>query len=309
MIGLAIIVVLTLVAIMANWIAPGNPLALDSPPLRPPSGSYPFGTDNLGRNLYVAVVQGTRTSLIVVFWTLLISTLIGLPVGILIGYRKGLLSEALYRLTELIQVFPRFYLALLVIGLFGASIRNLVLVLALTSWTGLARVVRAETLALKEREFVSAARSYGATDLRVLRRHLFPHVLPASVVLLSLTASRVILIEAGLSFLGLGDQHRVSWGFLASNASNFLQQAWWMSVFPGVAIAIAVIGFNLFGDGLADTLRPSGTGRRPKKARNGRSRPGGRPVPTVAVTLADAKPDQEPLGVPSAVTTDPIVTT
>lgn len=308
--GLVIIVLLVLVAVFANVIAPGDPLALDSPGLRRPSRRYPFGTDNLGRDLYTAVVHGTRTSLVVVFWSLLFTALIGLPLGVYIGFRRGVVSSALYRLAELVHVFPRFYLALLVVGLFGSSLRNLIIVLAATSWTYLARVVRAETLALKEREFVVAARSYGARDGRILRRHLVPHTLPAAVVMLSLTASRVILIEAGLSFLGLGDQSQISWGFLASNASKYLHQAWWMSVFPGAAIAIAVIGFNLFGDGVADSLRPAtvvgGTGRR-RWWRRRPPKPPAEPPPTTAVTLDDL-PEEELAGVPTVAVRDPIVT-
>ncbi|MGH9280416.1 MAG: ABC transporter permease [Acidimicrobiales bacterium] len=310
MVGLAIIVLLVLVATFAGVVAPGNPLALDAPGLQEPSWTYPFGTDNLGRDLYVAVVHGARTTLSVVFWTLLISTAIGLPLGIYLGFKRNVASATLYRFTELVQVFPRFYLALLVVGLYGSSQRNLILVLAFTSWTNLARVVRAETLALKEREFVSAARSYGAPDRRILRRHLFPHVLPASVVMISLTASRVTLIEASLSFLGLGDPNKISWGFLASNATRYLHSAWWMLVFPGAAIAIAVIGFNLFGDGLADILRPSTvpgtTGGRRWRRRT--PKPPDEPPPTTAVTLEDVPPEDDLVGVPTPAIRDPIVT-
>lgn len=307
--GLVIIGLLVLVAALAAVIAPGNPLALDEPGLRPPSWTYPFGTDNLGRDLYVAVVYGTRTMLTVVGWTLAISALIGLPTGLYMGYKRNLASGAMYRFTELVQVFPRFYLALLVAGLYGSSQRNLILVLALTSWTSLAWVVRAETLALKEREFVSAARSYGAPDLRILRRHLLPHVLPATVVMLSLTASRVTLIEASLSFLGLGDPHRISWGFLVANATRYLHQAWWMLMFPGAALAVAVIGFNLFGDGLADSLRPAtvpgAAGPGGWRWRRGPKAPD-EPPPTAALILEDVAPGDELVGLPAP--RDPLVT-
>ena len=263
-----LILVAVTVALLADVVAPGDPLALDAPALQRPGGKYLLGTDNLGRDLYTAVIHGMRTSLLVVLWTTIISSLIGLPLGIIAGYRTKWLGSGILRITELAQAFPRFYLGLLVVGLFGGSTRNLILVLALTSWTSLTRVARAETLAVKEREFVTAARAAGASDWRVLFRHVVPHVMPSAVVLVSLLASRVILIEAGLSFLGLGDQTRISLGFLASNSTRFLQTAWWMSVAPGLAIAVAVLGFNLFGDGLSDALRPGsrpGGRRRPRK--------------------------------------------
>lgn len=268
--GLILVVLAIGVALLADVIAPGNPLALDEPALRPPSSAHWLGTDNLGRDLYTAVVHGMRTSLYVVLWTIIITSLIGLPLGILAGYRTKWLGSGILRVTELAQAFPRFYLGLLVVGLFGGSTRNLILVLALTSWTSLTRVARAETLAVREREFVVAANSYGASDWHILRHHVVPHVMPSAVVLISLLASRVILIEAGLSFLGLADQTRISLGFLASNSTRFLQTAWWMSVMPGLAIAIAVLGFNLFGDGLSDALRP---GRRAGRQRRRRRRP------------------------------------
>lgn len=284
--GLAMILFVIGVALLADVIAPGNPLALDEPALRPPSGDHLLGTDNLGRDLYTAVVHGMRTSLVIVMWTIIITSLIGLPLGIVAGYRTKWLGGAILRVTELAQAFPRFYLGLLVVGLFGGSTRNLIIVLALTSWTSLTRVARAETLAVKERDFVVAANSYGARDWHVLRHHVIPHVLPSAVVLISLLASRVILIEAGLSFLGLADQSRVSLGFLASNSTRFLQTAWWMSVVPGVAIAVAVLGFNLFGDGLSDALRPE---RRPGRLRRKKRKPDVAPEAQPVTTTVDAQ--------------------
>jgi len=184
-------------------------------------------------------------------------------VGAVSGYRGGLLDDVLSRVTEMFQTIPRFFLAILVVGLFGAGLDNLILLLGLTSWPLLARVVRADSLSLKEREFVAAARAAGAGDARILFRHVVPNLLPAAVVVISLTASRVILIEAGLAFLGLGDPNLISWGFLINNAQRFLTVAWWMSVFPGLAIVVAVLGLNLLSDALNDVLNPllSGTDR------------------------------------------------
>ncbi len=263
-VGLVLVLGLVAVALLADRIAPGNPMTLNQPPFQPPSARYPMGTDQNGRELFVAVIHAARTSLTVVFWSVTISAVIGLFVGTVAGLRGGVIDAALMRVTELFQAVPRFFLVLLMVGLGGGGLRNLIVLLGVTSWTGLARVVRAETLSLREREFVDAARSYGATDFRILRRHMLPHVLPAAVVLLTLLASRVILIEASLSFLGLGDQTRISWGFLASSAQTYMQGAWWLAVFPGAAIALAVLGFNLLGDGIADALRPDSLYRAPR---------------------------------------------
>jgi peptide/nickel transport system permease protein len=155
-------------------------------------------------------------------------------------------------------VVPRFFLAVIVIALFGPGIDRLVLLLGLTSWPWIARVVRAEVLSLKQREFVEAARSLGAGQSRVLLREVLPNALPPIVVAVSLNAASVILLEAGLSFLGLGDPDVVSLGYLANNAQRFLRIAWWMAAFPGAAIALAVLGLNLLGDGLNDVLNPRG---------------------------------------------------
>jgi peptide/nickel transport system permease protein len=160
------------------------------------------------------------------------------------------------RLTEFVQVVPRFFVAVVVIALFGPGLDRLVLLLGLTSWPLIARVVRAEVLSLKTRDFIEAARSLGAPAARILWREILPSVLPVAIVLASVNAGGVILLEAGLSFLGLGDPHVVSWGYLANNAQRFLRVAWWMVLFPGAAIALAVLGFNLVGDALNDALNP-----------------------------------------------------
>jgi peptide/nickel transport system permease protein len=161
-------------------------------------------------------------------------------------------------LTEFVQVIPRFFLAVVVIALFGPGLDRLILLLALTSWPLMARVVRAEVLSVKSRDFVEAARSLGAPPARILARDILPNALGPTIVVASLNAAGVILLEAGLSFLGLGDPDVVSWGYLANNAQRFLRIAWWMAVFPGVAIALAVLGLNLLGDAVSDALNPGG---------------------------------------------------
>lgn len=256
-VGLGLVLAVMLTALFAGTIAPGDPFDTSAgPALSSPSWAHPFGTDNLGRDLFTGIIHGTRTSMTVVVWVVVISSGIGLALGVVSGFRGGIVDDLLMRTAELFQVVPRFFLALLMISFFGPGLDNLIILLGLTSWPFLARVVRAETVRLKSAEFVEAARALGASPARIAARHLLPNLAPPVVVVVALFASRVILIEAGLSFLGLGDQNRVSWGGLANNAQQFLQLAWWMAVFPGLAIVAAVLGLNLLGDAINDALKP-----------------------------------------------------
>jgi peptide/nickel transport system permease protein len=265
MLGLFLTAIVVGAAALANVIAPGDPFRTVADPLRAPSRQHLLGTDNLGRDMLGAVVHGARTSMVVVLGVTVIASFVGLVVGVLAGYRGGWVDDLLMRITELFQAIPRFFLVLLIVALFGAGVDHLIYVLALTSWPTLARVTRSEALSLRDREYVDAARSIGATDLRIMRRHILPNVLPTALVVIALTGSRVILLEASLSFLGLGDPSVMSWGYLVSNAQRFLRVAWWMSVFPGLAIAISVLGINLMSDALNDILAGSSARRRSKR--------------------------------------------
>jgi len=255
-IGLVLTGVLILIALLAGRIAPLGPFAPVGAPLSAPTLAHPMGTDDLGRDLLAGVVYGTRTSLGLALIVSLLTGGIGLVVGALAGWEGGALDDVLMRLTEFVQVVPRFFLAVIVIALFGPGLARLALLLALTSWPWIARVVRAEVLSLRHREFVEAARSLGAGRARVVVREVLPNALPPVVVVVSLNAASVILVEAGLSFLGLGDPDAVSLGYLANNAQQFLRVAWWMAAFPGATIALAVLGLNLLGDGLNEALSP-----------------------------------------------------
>jgi peptide/nickel transport system permease protein len=252
--GLALTLVVVVAGLLAGVISPGDPFRTVGDPLLSPSGTHLMGTDNLGRDVFGAVIHGARTSMIVVLGVTAIASVVGLAVGIVAGYRGGWIDDLLMRITELFQSVPRFFLVLLIVALFGAGLDNLIYVLALTSWPTLARVSRAEVLSVRDRDYVEAARSIGATDRRIVLRHVLPNVLPTALVVIALTGSRIILLEASLSFLGLGDPTVMSWGYLVSNAQKFLRVAWWMSVFPGLAIAIAVLGINLMSDALNDVL-------------------------------------------------------
>lgn len=253
-VGLVLTVVVFATATLADVLAPQSPFRPVGPALQAPSPEFLMGTDDLGRDLLSGVIHGARTSLLVAVLVGLLALAIGVAVGTLSGYRTGLVDDALMRTTELFQVLPRFFLAIIVIAMFGPGIDRLVVVLALTSWTSLARVVRAEVLSLRQREFVEASIASGASAARVVLREILPNAMPAVVVFLGLLLAEVILVEASLGFIGLGDPTRISWGYLAGQAQRFLRVAWWMSFFPGMAIVVAVLGLNLIGDALNDVL-------------------------------------------------------
>lgn len=215
-----------------------------------------MGTDDLGRDLLVAIVHGARTSFLVVTIATAVAATLGVAVGAAAGMRRGSLGDALMRATEIVQIVPRFFLAVLAIALLGPGLDRLTLLLGLTSWPWIARVVRAETLSLEGREFVDASRALGASTPRIVWRHILPMALPSTAVVVSTTAGSVMLLEAALAFLGLGDPGRVSLGYLAQNAQPFLRVAWWMAVFPGTAIVLAVLGLNLLGDAITEVFVP-----------------------------------------------------
>jgi peptide/nickel transport system permease protein len=261
-VGLALTAALVAVAVLAPAIAPADPFASVGPPLGPPSPGHPLGTDDLGRDLLAGIVHGTRTSLLVVGCVTVLASIVGATIGTVSGYRGGTVDDVLMRATEFAQVVPRFFLAVIVIALFGPGLDRLVLVLGFTSWPSIARVIRAETLSLRRQDFVDAVRSLGASTSRILLRHVLPNAMPAAIVVVALNAGSVILLEAGLGFIGLGDPHAMSWGYLANNAQRFLRVAWWMALFPGAAIALAILGLNLLADALTEILSPrSAAGR------------------------------------------------
>jgi peptide/nickel transport system permease protein len=254
--GAALTVALVVLAALAPVLAPADPFASVGAPLTPPSRSHALGTDDLGRDVCSGILHGTRTSLVVALGVVAIAATLGVLVGAVAGFRGGRVDEVLMRGTEAVQIMPRFFLAVIVVALFGPGLDRVVLVLGLTSWPAIARVVRAETLALARREFVDAAHALGATSRRVVVRHVLPNALPTALVVISLNAASVILLEAALGFIGLGDPRAMSLGYLASNAQRFLRVAWWMAVFPGAAIALAVLALNLLGDALGDLANP-----------------------------------------------------
>jgi peptide/nickel transport system permease protein len=242
------------VAVFADVLAPADPFAARFESLAPPSTEHLMGTDQFGRDVLSGVVHGTRRSLFVAGTTGAIVMVLGVTVGLTSGYRGGWIDDALMRLTEVVQTLPILFIAILVIAMFGPGTWQLVGTLSLMMWSWLARVVRSEVLSLREREYVEAAVAAGASHLRICVREILPNALPSAMVMLGLILAQVILLEAFLGFLGLGDPDAMSLGYLAGQAQRFLRLAWWLPFFPGVAILIAALGLNLMSDAINDLL-------------------------------------------------------
>lgn len=220
-------------------------------------GAHPFGTDEVGRDIMARLAYGSRVTLLVAGAAVLLGGVFGTFLGILSGYVGGLTDRILMRLVDIQLAVPLMLLALLVVAALGPSIRNVVLVLALTSWIRYARVIRGQVLALREREFVQSAHAIGASTLRVMIRHILPNVLTPALVIATLELARVIIMEAALSFLGLGVQPpNPSWGRMLADGRVYISSAWWTVTFPGLAIMLTVLGVNLFGDWLRDYFDP-----------------------------------------------------
>jgi peptide/nickel transport system permease protein len=254
--GLAILALLVLIAIMAPLLAPFDPRRQVGESLMPPSWTYPMGTDNIGRDLFSLVLYGTRASLAIGFCAALAALLIGGTIGALAGYRRGLTETVLMRLAELFQTLPVIIVVLFAIALFGSSFWLLIAAVALAIWPLEARLIYGQFINLREREFVSAAIVADLSTPHIVLREILPNALPPVIVQVALDASLAILIESGLGFLGLSDPNMISWGQLLFAAQDFLNAAWWMSVFPGLAICIAIIGLNLLADGLNEVINP-----------------------------------------------------
>jgi peptide/nickel transport system permease protein len=225
--------------------------------LQPPGWKYPLGTDDLGRDVLSRIMYGARISLMVGFVAVGIATAIGVVLGALAGYYGGWVDALLMRFVDIMLCFPTFFLILAVIAFLEPSIWNIMIIIGLTSWMGVARLVRAEFLSLRERDFVQAARALGARDARVIFRHILPNALSPVLVSATLGVAGAILTESALSFLGIGVQPPTpSWGNMLIAGKQTLGTAWWLSAFPGLAILITVLGYNLLGEGIRDALDP-----------------------------------------------------
>ena len=260
MFGVVVILLMSSLAIFAPFLAVHDQYELNLLPeerLQPPSKEHWFGTDDLGRDLFSRMVYGARISLSVGFIAVAIMLIIGVFIGVLAGYYGGWIDNLIMRFVEIMMCFPRFYLILMILAFLGPSIVYVMIIIGLTSWTGLARLVRAEFLSLREREFAVAAKALGASDLRIAFRHILPNALAPVFVSATLSVGGAILLESGLSFLGIGVQIPVpSWGNIISAGRFYIDSAWWLTVFPGMAILITVLSFNLVGEGLRTILDP-----------------------------------------------------
>ena len=254
--GVIVLTLYFLAAVFAAQIAPRDPQKISRESFRPPSAEFLFGTDDLGRDIFSGVLHGARVSLLMGFTVALLSVLIGVLIGSAAGYAGGFTDDLLMRLTELFLIPPRFFLALVVAALFGSNYFNLGLVFVVTYWPSTARLVRAEVLSIRERDYVEAARALGATHARVLYHEILPNASPLIVTNFVMTVGMVVLVEAGLSFIGLGDSSRMSWGYMLHNGEHFMRDAWWMVFFPALAISVLVLALNAVGDALNRALDP-----------------------------------------------------
>jgi peptide/nickel transport system permease protein len=262
--GFIIILAIFLLAMLAPLISPFDPDEINVKAiLLAPSFEHWMGTDGLGRDVLSRMLHGGRISLLVGLVAVGISTLIGIVLGALAGYYRGWVDTLIMRLVDIMLSIPSFFLILAVIAFLTPSIINIMIVIGLTSWMGVTRLVRAEFLSLSEREFVQASRTLGAKDARLIFTHLLPNSLTPIIVSAVLGVASAVLLESGLSFLGLGVQApQSSWGNILTDGKEYIQFAWWLSLYPGMAILITVLGYNLLGEGLRDALDPrSGSNR------------------------------------------------
>lgn len=258
LLGGVVVIFLFFIAIFAPLLSPYNPDSIDVKHiLEPPNAVHPFGTDELGRDILSRIIWGSRISLSVGFVAVGIATLVGIVLGAFSGYYGGWVDRIIMRFVDIMLSIPTFFLLLAVIAFLEPSIWNIMFVIGLTSWMGVARLVRAEFLSLKEREFILAARAIGAGDMRIIFRHILPNSLAPVLVSTILGIASAILVESALSFLGIGVQPpTASWGNMLTAGKDNIEIAWWMSVFPGLAILITVLAYNLLGEGIRDAIDP-----------------------------------------------------
>jgi peptide/nickel transport system permease protein len=257
-IGLGIFIFFLFLAIFAPYLSPYNPYKMDLTGTLLPPGTegHLFGTDMFGRDLLSRLIWGTRVSLFIGFVSAFLAQLIGIPLGAIAGFFGGRVDEIIMRFIDVFLVIPRFFLIILIVSVWGSSMLNVMLVIGFTSWPGTARLIRAEFLSIKERMYVEAAESVGASKWYIIFQEILPNAIYASIVNTSMQVAGAIMTEASLSFLGLGDPNNVSWGWMLNDARKTFKIAWWTSVFPGIFILFVSLAFNVIGDGLNDALNP-----------------------------------------------------
>jgi len=259
--GLVILAIVVAVALAAPIVVPGDPMATRGRPLLPPGGDFAFGTDMLGRDVLAGIVHGAKVSLMIGLISTVIAVVIGVTMGAVAGFFGGWVDDLLVRITEFFQTIPSFIFAILLVAIMTPSLASIVTAIAVVTWPPIARLARSEFMALRRREFVEAAVLSGLSRTRIIVSEVLPNAISPLIVMGSLMIATAILTESALSFLGLGDPNRISWGYMIGAARTVFRQAWWLSVFPGLAIALTVLAINLVGEGLNDALNPHLKGR------------------------------------------------
>lgn len=255
--GLMVLIVVIFMALFGPMVLTQyDPWDMVAMPFVPPmdDAANILGTDTMGRDIFAGIIYGSRVSLLIGLISTLVSLLIGVSIGAIAGYFGGWIDAVLMRFTELFQAVPSFALAIVLVAIFEPSVNSIVAAIAVVSWPPVARLVRSEFLTLRQRDFVSAALLAGQSTPRVILTQILPNAISPIVVMASLMVASAILLESSLSFLGLGDPNQMSWGYMVGSARTVMRQAWWMAVFPGLAIVFTVLALNLVGEGLNDGL-------------------------------------------------------
>ena len=261
--GLIVLMLVALVTVLGPFIAQNNPWDMVGMPFARPwaEQGLPLGSDTMGRDIFAGIVAGARVSLLIGVVSTVVSLLIGVSIGAISGYFGGWVDATLMRFTELFQAIPSFALAIVLVAIFEPSVGSIVAAIAVVSWPPVARLVRSEFLTLRQRDFVAAAQLAGQSTPRIILTQILPNAASPIVVMASLMVATAILLESSLSFLGLGDPNQMSWGYMVGSARTVLRQAWWMAVFPGLAILLTVLALNLVGEVLNDGLNARADGR------------------------------------------------
>ena len=254
--GLAVLVVVLLLALSAPFLFSFDPWDTRGAPLQPPGEGFALGSDMLGRDVLAGIFHGARVSLFIGVVSTVFAVAIGVVVGAVAGYFGGLVDDVAMRFTEFFQTIPSFVLAVLLVAILTPGLGSIVVAISVVTWPPVARLARSEFLALRHREFVEAAVLSGVSHIRIIFAEVLPNALTPIVIMASLMVATAILTESALSFLGLGDPNRISWGYMIGAARAVFRQAWWLSVFPGLAIFVTVLAINLVGEGLNDAFNP-----------------------------------------------------
>jgi len=253
--GAVFLTVLTVAAVFAPFVAPYDPNAMEHMMLDPPHPAHPLGVDDLGRDLLSRIVHGARVSLFVGLVTVAIALVVGVALGVAAGYYRGWADTLIMRYIDLQWAFPNILIAVYLVAVFGTGLLNVIVAISLAYLDDFARVARGMTLSVKEEQYVAAARALGCSDLRIMVRHILPNITAPVIVLATVSVSNAILAEAVLSFLGLGvSADTPTWGLILSEARSFVSRAWWLGIFPGLAIMLTVLSINFLGDALRDVL-------------------------------------------------------